>query len=258
MLATLANASCDNWVELLPFVQLAHNTAYNKTLHETPHFLLFGRRATLPVDVILGVPTHNASQSRQYYSRCTVENLQVSHEIARRNLQERAEKQAKSNEDIKFPSFQPGDQVLLHRPYTAADGPNPKLISPWRGPYVVRSRLSPVIYRVSKGDKPEEMSVYLARIKRYYAPSTRSAPGFDALDDIFLGTKIPVPDFDNVQSQVRIKNIIVNAIESHRRGIGKPPPTNFQYLFTFRYYPPSRGAWCHVNTVPQCFQLITA
>ena len=26
MLATLANTSCDNWVELLPFAQLAHNT----------------------------------------------------------------------------------------------------------------------------------------------------------------------------------------------------------------------------------------
>ena len=114
------------------------------------------------------------------------------------------------------------------------------------------------MYRVSKGEKPEEMSVHLARIERYYAPSTRSAPDFDALDDIFLGTKIPVADFDNVQSQVRIKNLVVNAIESHRRGIGKPSPTNFQNLFTFRGYPPSQGAWCHVNAVPQCFQLIAA
>ena len=185
--------------------------------------------------------------------------LRTWYEIARRNLQERAEKQVKSNENKAFPSFQPGDQALLHRPCTAADGPNPQLISPWRGPYVVCSRLSPVIYRVSKGGKPEEMSVHLARIKRYYAPSTRSAPDFDALDDIFLGTKIPVPDFGNVQSQVRIKNLVVNnAIEIHRRSIGKPSPTNFQYLFTFRDYPSSQGAWCHVNAVPQCFQLITA
>ena len=65
MLATLANASGDNWVELLPLVQLAHNTAYIKTLHETLHFLMFGRRATLPIDIILGVPTDSASQSRQ-------------------------------------------------------------------------------------------------------------------------------------------------------------------------------------------------
>ena len=86
MSAPLANASGDNWVELLPFVQLAHNTAYRKTLHETPHFLMFGRRATLPIDVILGVPnTNSVSQSRQGYSRRTVENLQLAYEVARRN-----------------------------------------------------------------------------------------------------------------------------------------------------------------------------
>ena len=181
MLATLANASCDNWVELLPFVQLAHNTAYNKTLHETPHFLMFGRRATLLlVDVILGVPTRNASQSRQYYSRRTVDNLQVAYEIARsRTLQERACRKNKRSR-TRTQRFRPFSQVIkccyiARTPQRMADGANPKLISPWRGSYVVRSRVYPVLYyRVSKGDKPEEMSVYLARIKRYFAPSTRS------------------------------------------------------------------------------------
>ena len=54
--------------------------------------------------------------------------MQLAYEIARRNLQERAEKQAESNENLSFPQCQPGDQVLVHRPYTVADGPNPKLV----------------------------------------------------------------------------------------------------------------------------------
>ena len=103
----------------------------------------------LPVDVILGVPAHPASQSRQEFSRRTVENHQLAYEIARRNLQECANNQADVDTSRPFPSYQPGDQVLVHRPYSEADGPNPKLISPWRGSFVVRSRLSPVIYRVS-------------------------------------------------------------------------------------------------------------
>ena len=45
MLAMYSNLSFDNWAELLPFVQLAHNTAYSTTLQETPHFLMFGRAA---------------------------------------------------------------------------------------------------------------------------------------------------------------------------------------------------------------------
>ena len=90
-----------------------------------------------------------------------------------------------------FPSYQPGDQVLVHRPYSEADGHKPKLISPLRGPFVVRSRLSPVIYRVSTGNQPEETSAHLARIKPHHAPSVSSTSDFDSLDDLFLGIKIP-------------------------------------------------------------------
>ena len=48
MLAMYSNLSFDNWAELLPVVQLAHNTAYSTTLQETSHFLMFGRAAVLP------------------------------------------------------------------------------------------------------------------------------------------------------------------------------------------------------------------
>ena len=133
-----------------------------------------------------------------------------------------------------------------------------RLISPCTGPFVVRSRPSPVIYRVSKGEQPEQMSVHLARIKPSFAPSAGSALGFVTLDGFFLGTKIPLPGFDNVASQVRIGNIIVNAIEKHKRAPGKPSLTNFQYFFTFRGYPPGQGAWRDGNTVPQCLKLINA
>ena len=84
----------DNWAELLPFVQLAHNTAYSTTLQETPHFLTFGRAAVLPVNLILGVPSTSAPQTQLDYSKQTVENLQLAYEQARRNLRERADKQA--------------------------------------------------------------------------------------------------------------------------------------------------------------------
>ena len=80
-----SNLSFDNWAELLPFVQLAHNTAYSTTLQETPHFLMFGRAAVQPVDLILGVPSTSPPQSQLDYSKQTVQNLQLAYELARRN-----------------------------------------------------------------------------------------------------------------------------------------------------------------------------
>ena len=92
MLAMYSNLACDIWAELLPFVQLAHNSAYSKTLEESFHYLVFGRTVTLPVELILGVPSTDAPQNKLDYSRRTVENLQLAYELARRNLRERADK----------------------------------------------------------------------------------------------------------------------------------------------------------------------
>ena len=64
MLAMHCDVAHDNWSQLLPFVQMAHNTAYSSTINETPHYLMFGRMPTLPNDIIMG----NASGRTSRYS----------------------------------------------------------------------------------------------------------------------------------------------------------------------------------------------
>ena len=162
MLAMYINLSFDNWAELSPFFQLGHNTAYSTTLQETPHFLMFGRSAVLPVNLILGVPSTSAPQTQLDYSKQTVENLQLAYELAHRNLRVRADKQAVVNEPLSFPSFKAGEQVQIHHPHNEADGSNPKLISPWPGQYTVRAQMSPVIHCVIKDGNPSRLLSTLA------------------------------------------------------------------------------------------------
>ena len=229
MLAIYKNVKYDNWAELVPFIQLAHNTAYNKTLEETPHFLMFGCRVSLPVDIITGMPSTSGSGARLEYSRRTVENLQLAYEIVRRRrLQERADKQAESNEKLSIPQNQPGDQALVHRPHTIADGPNPKLISPWCGPFTVRSKLSPG--NLSRRERWRTCGNvrHLGRIKAHHHDTSSSVPDFTALDDLFLGTVLTVPDFDGSVLTVHIGPYTIEGIESHKHGPGKASLTNFQ------------------------------
>ena len=113
------------------------------------------------------MPSTSGSETQLEYSRRTVEKSQVAYEIARGTFQDCAEKQAESNEKLSIPLCQPGEQVLVHRPDTVADGPNPKLISPWRGPFTVRSQLSPVVFRAARDGELAETSVHLGRIKAY-------------------------------------------------------------------------------------------
>ena len=78
-------------LSLLLLVQLCHNTAYSTTFQEIPH-LLFGRAAVLPIDLILGDSSTSAPQTQLDYSKKSVENLQLAHELARRNLREQTDK----------------------------------------------------------------------------------------------------------------------------------------------------------------------
>ena len=202
---------------------------------------MFGRAAEPPVDLILGVPCTSAPQSQLDYSKQTVENLQFAYELGRRNLKERADKQAVANETLSSPGFKHGEQVLIHRPYTEADGPNPKLISPWRGPYTVRAQTSPVIYRITKDGNPAEITVHLSRKKKYYVPLSSPAPDLDALDDLFLGTTLPVPNLAGSLSKIMIGAFTVRSIEGHKREVGAASLLNFQYHRKLEGYPTQMG-----------------
>ena len=56
-LAMHPNAKYDNWAELLTYFELAHSAAYLKNARRNPTFFKFSRRALIPVDIVVGVPS---------------------------------------------------------------------------------------------------------------------------------------------------------------------------------------------------------
>ena len=179
MLAMHSAIDQSNWATLLPFVQLAHNTTFSATMHEAPFFLMFGRQPQLPVDIILGIPHVGRTTDTEEFAQNTRGNLQIAFGLERRQLTERTDKQAEQNSKLKpYPVFKPGQEVLVYRPYQDSDGPNPKLLLPWRRPYVVCSQLSPV-NRVRLTNDARQVSVHLAHMKPYHQRETPPAPQFE-------------------------------------------------------------------------------
>ena len=259
MLSMHSSMERDNWAELLPMVQLAYNTSFNKTMHETPFFLMFGRQARLPVDVILGIPHVGSSSDTEMFTKTTRENLQTAYELARQNLSERAAKQAAHNDKLpQFPVFQPGQRVLLYKPYHDSDGPNPKLLLPWRGPYTICSQLSPVVYRVKRPNEERELSVHLAHLKQYHTRQTPPAPQFDKLAEYFLGKRIPLPATEDTVDQPRIERYIVEKVVSHKSGRGRKSPHNYAYRLRLKGYGPESDLVYRAEEIPQCREMISA
>ena len=220
-----------NWATLLPFVQLAHNTSFSATMHETPFIFMFGRQSRLPVDIILCIPHVGRTADTEELAQNTRDNLQIAFELARKNLTERADKQAQQNSKLKpYPVFKIGQEVLVNRPYQDSDGPNPKLLLPWRGSYVVCSQLSTVVYRVRLTNDTREVSVYLAHIKPNHQRETTPAPQCEKLAELFLGKLIPLPELDHPgATQPKIESYFVDRVVDHRRRPGRPRPHNYKY-----------------------------
>ena len=259
MLAMHSSMDYNNWADLLPLVQLAYNTSFNTTMQETPYFLMFGRQARLPVDVILGIPHVGSTTDTEKFTQQTRDNLQIAFELARQNLKERADKQAAQNRKLpQYPVFKSGQKVLVYRPYQESDGPNPKLIMPWRGPYIICSQLSPVVYRVRRAKETREISVHLAHLKPYHERQKPPAPQFDKLAEYFLGKQIPLPAVDNDENQPRIERYVVDKVVDHKFGRGRKTPHNYKYRLRLKGYGPESDLVYRADEVPQCHELIAA
>ena len=120
MLSMYSNIAQNNWAEVLPFIQLAHNTSFSSTMHETPFFLMFGRLARLPINTIFGISHVGRSATTEEFAHSTRKNLQIAFELARKNLFERDDKQKANNSKLaptRIPEFTPGQKVLVYKPH---------------------------------------------------------------------------------------------------------------------------------------------
>ena len=75
MLSMYRDIAHNNWTEVLPFIQLAHNTFFSTTMHETLFFLMFGQQARLTIDIIFGISHVGRSTTTEEFAHSTRENL---------------------------------------------------------------------------------------------------------------------------------------------------------------------------------------
>lgn len=79
---------------------------------------MFERAAVLPDDLILGQWSTSAPRTQHDYSKQTAGKMQFAWELARCNLNERADKQAAVNKTLS--SWKTAEKVLIHRTYNEA------------------------------------------------------------------------------------------------------------------------------------------
>lgn len=133
-LRAFCNHQQDNWAELLPYAEFAHNIRHHSSIKESPFKALMGYQPRL-MDIQRRTTTVPSVEER------IKEIEQIRDEI---NASSRIAGELMKRTDTEIPRFQKGDQVWLEGKNINTTHPSAKLAPKRHGPFIIEEMLGPV------------------------------------------------------------------------------------------------------------------
>ena len=167
MLATAAEETVFNWEEHLRPLCMAYNTSVHPTTGFTPFYLMFGRQARMPIDVMFGTPTDEDShKSPSQHAAELRKHLESAYRRVREQMGHQLERQKDYyDKKVHGKPYSEGDFVWLYSPVVPR-GRARKLHRPWTGPFVVNKKLSDSTYRIQHAQcRRNRQVVHFDRLK---------------------------------------------------------------------------------------------
>ena len=138
MLATCTEDHPGDWEQHIRKVCMAYNVNVHPSTGFSPFYLMFGRQARLPIDLIYGTgPQVMENQSVGEYAASLKSRVSAAFDLVRRNVSQHHVYQKKLyDQKVHGQQFSTGDWVWLYSPVVGKGGSR-KLNCPWKGPYTV-------------------------------------------------------------------------------------------------------------------------
>src|ERR1043165_479849 len=148
-IAKLVHNENKEWDQLLDATLFAYRTKKHKTTGFTPFYLMYGRQATLPLD--LKIPgNENEKKGSPLLARIyqIIENIEIDRQEVKDKIDKEQQKQ-KSRHDQQGISekLNIGDKVLVERTWLKTNF-SAKLEDKWIGPYFIHSVLKDNVYKL--------------------------------------------------------------------------------------------------------------
>ena len=150
-LRTMIARTQEDWDEQVPAIEFAYRVSPLSGYPYSPFQLVYGREPRLPADLLFKPSGMFQLDVDEYVAQLCRTTAMASQEMKR--IQSEQRRKQKDYHDIShYPvEYVEGDQVLVFL-QEQKQGLSTKLISPWRGPYVVLKQTSPVNYLLEKTD----------------------------------------------------------------------------------------------------------
>ena len=136
-----------DWEDHLRQLCYAYNTSVHPGTGHTPFFLMYGRQARIPADVVFQIPHDHPSYHNQYVTKLQY-TLRDAYQQVREKLGHHLKKQKEIYDKKSHGQcYKKGDLVWLFNS-AVPKGRSRKFHKPWSGPYTVVKQLSDVTYRI--------------------------------------------------------------------------------------------------------------
>ncbi|MES9880796.1 MAG: DDE-type integrase/transposase/recombinase [Sedimenticola sp.] len=188
MLSKFVNAKHTDWDIHIPAVMMSYRTSIHETTDFTPAFLMLGRELKLPVEIMYGQPNGEQGSTNEY-ARAVRDRMHSAFQHTRQNMAKAQVRQKEYYDRNAFgDAYQVGDKVWLHEPATKR-GLTKKLRRPWCGPYLVKDKISDLVYKIQMEGTRACKVVHFNRLK----PCSWLKPAEDD-DDRRVNGAPPVPN----------------------------------------------------------------
>ena len=140
------------WQEHIRLVCMAYNTSVQSTTGYTPFYLMFGREARIPAEIMFGTNKVSEQYPNEYAANLRI-RLCASYDHVRENLRTGHKRQKEFyDQRVHGEPYKEGDLVWLHPPIVPR-GKSKKFHHPWTGPFkVIKCQKSPTEFKVSQED----------------------------------------------------------------------------------------------------------
>ncbi len=149
MLAKIIDDNQKNWAELLPFVTSAYRSSQHSVTRYTPNFLVYGREARMPIDLVLGTPGDPSNRLSVDEHVAQMQNkMMIAYEAVRKNLKVAAEcRKNYYDMRVKKENFVEGNRVWYYYPRRFT-GKSVKWQKTYVGPFQILKKLGPLNYLI--------------------------------------------------------------------------------------------------------------
>lgn len=156
-----------DWDLRLPLVTMAYRSSVQETTGYTPNRLMLGREVNIPLTLMVEPPPHSPMTPHEFVERLRRDSNKAFETVQAHVRQQQHKQKIYYDRKVHGEAFREGDQVWLHT-NRGKRGLSPKLISSWRGPFLIKRKLSDLNYVIVKPGSRNQQVVHFNRLKPYY------------------------------------------------------------------------------------------